>query len=98
MSSKSQGLPPLGWSLPPQHLHLRRRRLDLMARRASSSVTKSQAAAFVGWRNRFIWCLCSRPKDRREEETCPLGAPRLRIEAGRVSKEIRKQSHQRATA
>ena len=40
---RARGLVTLGWSLPPQYPHLRRRRLDSAVRRASSSVTVSQA-------------------------------------------------------
>lgn len=61
-----------------------------------------QAVTFVSERNRFIQCLYLCTGDRKEEEICPLGAPRLWIEAReglkRVSKEVRKQVHQRATS
>lgn len=54
----------------------------------------NQAAAFVSGRNRFIQCPCPHTGDRKEEEICLLGAPKLWVEARegsrRVSKEVRK--------
>ena len=94
MSPERQGPVALSWSLPLQYPYLRRRELDSAARRASSSVTVTQVVTFVGRRNRFILSLPLHP-DRREEEICPLGAPRLKTETRegprRVSSEIRKQ-------
>lgn len=98
MSPESPGLVTLGWSLPPQYPHLRRRSLDSTVRRASSSITVSQAVTFVGRRNRFLQCLCPCTGDRREETWEPRAQGRGRGGAEGVSKEIKKQGHQGAVA
>lgn len=88
--SQSQDLVTLAWSLPP----LRGDRLGSDARKPFS-LSLSQAVTFVGGRNRFIRCPRPCTEDRRKEEICPPGAPRLRVEAkegpGRVGKGMGKQ-------
>lgn len=51
-----------------------------------------QAVTFVSGRNRFIQCPCPSTGDRKEEEICPLGAPRLWVEARKGPRRVSNKS------